>query len=105
MSKERFDYLVTKQSATRYCEHWVDGVDHESPIRKNHSDMVKFEPGDTDYEDVQRKLRGIAKRALVRKPRIDGTIKAKMPVPRSSSNADRCVRSERGGEDEKKAQG
>ncbi|KAK6850964.1 hypothetical protein PG987_000598 [Apiospora arundinis] len=82
MSKDKFDYLVTKQSATRYCKKWVDGVDHESPIPKNHSDMVKFDPGDTTYEMVQRKLHDIAKRALERKPRIVGTIEGLIPVPR-----------------------
>lgn len=80
MSKDRLEYLVSKQSATRYCEHWVPGMDHECGIAKNHSDMVKFERGDIEYDNVQEKLRGIAKRALVRKPRIDGTLDGLMPL-------------------------
>lgn len=64
----------------------MSGVDHEPPINKNHSDMVKFEPEDPDYGNVKKKLRGIAERALVRK--IAGTSQGLIPAPRWPSNVD-----------------
>lgn len=70
--------LVPRTSATRYCTRWNDGVDHESPIALNHSDMVKFKPSDDKYDNVRVILQEIAKRARVREPKIDGTAHALM---------------------------
>ncbi|KXJ87108.1 hypothetical protein Micbo1qcDRAFT_185729 [Microdochium bolleyi] len=70
---KKFKLLVSQQSATHYCMHWVPGVDHECSMNKNHSDMVKFERGGIDFESVRVVLRGIAKRALGRPSSMTST--------------------------------
>jgi hypothetical protein len=56
--------LVTKASAT-HCRSWEDGPEHICAINRTHSDIVKFEPEDHEYEMVLQRLKNLAQRALV----------------------------------------
>lgn len=74
MSEHKRTFLVQKSSATRYSSRWDDGVEHICGIARTHSDMVKFSRHDDEYKNVRVRLKGIAKRARLREPRIDGML-------------------------------
>jgi predicted choloylglycine hydrolase len=61
--------LVTKSSAT-HCRPWEDGAEHICAIHRTHSEMVKFGPHDSDYNDVQERLKGLCRRAVTTRPRF-----------------------------------
>ncbi|CAH0046042.1 unnamed protein product [Clonostachys solani] len=55
--------LVTKESAT-HRRHWAPGPEQLCAINRNHSEMVKFRPHDSDYENALQLIKGIAQRAI-----------------------------------------
>lgn len=61
--------LVTKSSAT-HCRPWEDGAEHICAINRTHSEMVKFSPHDSDYNDVREKLKGLSRRAFTARHRL-----------------------------------
>ncbi|KAK7219299.1 hypothetical protein V2G26_007302 [Clonostachys chloroleuca] len=61
--------LVTKSSAT-HCRPWENGAEHICAIARTHSNMVKFGPQDHEYAKVRERLRGLARRALTVRDRI-----------------------------------
>jgi hypothetical protein len=54
--------LVTKASAT-HGRYWEEGPEHMCAIARTHSEMVKFEPQDHEYDKVLSRLLGVARRA------------------------------------------
>jgi hypothetical protein len=69
--------LVTKSSAT-HCRHWEGGAEHICAINRTHSEMVKFEREDDEYEKVSQILKRLAQRALQARGR-GGTIPRVLP--------------------------
>ncbi|KAF2193038.1 hypothetical protein K469DRAFT_551882 [Zopfia rhizophila CBS 207.26] len=65
-------FLVTKSSAT-HCRSWEDGPEHICAVNRTHSDMVKFRQQDHEYEKVLQRLKGLARRALTVRHRIQGS--------------------------------
>lgn len=55
--------LVTKASAT-HCRGQEIGAEHMCAINRTHSNMVKFEPHDNEYEKARVRLIGLARRAV-----------------------------------------
>ncbi|KAL6819172.1 hypothetical protein V8C40DRAFT_252626 [Trichoderma camerunense] len=71
--------LVTKSSAT-HCRPWEDGSEHICAIARTHSDMVKFGPHDPDYRNVWMRIRGLSRRAIRARDRLQTTT-SKFLVP------------------------
>ncbi|KAK4444370.1 P-loop containing nucleoside triphosphate hydrolase protein, partial [Podospora aff. communis PSN243] len=71
--------LVTKSSAT-YYRPWEDGAKHICAVARKHSDMVKFGPQDHEYDKARERIRGLARRALIIRRRIQG-VNTKFIVP------------------------
>ncbi|KAL6699743.1 hypothetical protein J3F84DRAFT_404743 [Trichoderma pleuroticola] len=71
--------LVTKSSAT-HCRSWEDGSEHICAIARTHPDMVKFGPHDPDYRNVWMRIRGLSRRAIRARDRLQTTT-AKFLVP------------------------
>lgn len=71
--------LVTKSSAT-HCRPWEDGSEHICAIARTHSDMVKFGPHDPDYRNVWMRIRGLSRRAIRARDRLQ-TSTSKFLVP------------------------
>ncbi|VUC29568.1 unnamed protein product [Clonostachys rosea] len=65
--------LVTKSSAT-HCRPWENGPEHICAIARTHSNMVRFGPQDHEYANVRERLRGLARRALTVRDRIQARI-------------------------------
>lgn len=65
--------LVTKSSAT-HGRYWEDGQEHICAIDRTHSEIVKFEPQDHEYEKVRQRLQSLAKRALAAPRRSKHTL-------------------------------
>lgn len=61
--------LVTKASAV-HCRSWELDDIHVCPIARSHSEIVKFSPADSLYNDVQDRLLGLAQRAIGIQQRI-----------------------------------
>ncbi|KAL6856623.1 hypothetical protein J3F83DRAFT_752225 [Trichoderma novae-zelandiae] len=61
--------LVTKASAVN-CRPWESDDVHVCPIARSHSEIVKFGPADSLYNDVQDRLFGLAQRAVGIQQRI-----------------------------------
>ncbi|KAH0497442.1 hypothetical protein TgHK011_004743 [Trichoderma gracile] len=61
--------LVTKASAVQ-CRPWEKDDIHIFPIARSHSEIVKFGPADSLYNDVQDRLFGLAQRAVEVQQRI-----------------------------------
>ncbi|PON29166.1 hypothetical protein TGAM01_v202273 [Trichoderma gamsii] len=55
--------LVTESSAV-HCRSWEHDSVHIRPIARSHSDIVKFGPGDSYYNDVRDRLYGVVQRAV-----------------------------------------
>ncbi|CEJ83117.1 hypothetical protein VHEMI03143 [[Torrubiella] hemipterigena] len=55
--------LVTRESATT-CRPWEAGPEYACAINRSHSELVKFNHHDADYENVCERLRGLAHRAV-----------------------------------------
>lgn len=68
--------LVTKSSAT-HCRPWEIGPEHICAIARTHSSMVKFRPQDNDYDNVRERLKGLARRALQVRDRIQARTKCR----------------------------
>ncbi|KAM0433914.1 hypothetical protein ACHAPT_003858 [Fusarium lateritium] len=83
--------LVTKSSAT-HCRSWEDGPEHICGVARTHSDMVKFGPQDHEYDNARERLKGLARRALTARHRIQAS-DAKFLVP-YEQNQDFVERSE-----------
>ncbi|KAL6798387.1 hypothetical protein J3E68DRAFT_449339 [Trichoderma sp. SZMC 28012] len=71
--------LVTKSSAT-HCRPWEDGSEHICAIARTHSEMVKFGPHDPDYRNVWMRIRGLSRRAIRARDRLQTTT-SKFLVP------------------------
>ncbi|KAL7948816.1 hypothetical protein V8C42DRAFT_312410 [Trichoderma barbatum] len=71
--------LVTKFSAT-HCRPWEDGSENICAIARTHSDMVKFGPHDPDYRNVIQRIRGLSRRAIRARDRLQTTT-SKFLVP------------------------
>ncbi|KAL6900169.1 hypothetical protein GGI43DRAFT_60665 [Trichoderma evansii] len=54
--------FVTKSSAI-HCRSWENDNIHICPIARSHSEIVKFGPGDSYYNDVLERLYGLVQRA------------------------------------------
>ncbi|CAM1505177.1 Fc.00g108140.m01.CDS01 [Cosmosporella sp. VM-42] len=75
--------LVTKSSAT-HCRSWESGTEHICAVARSHSEMVKFEPHDDEYEKVCERLKGLVRRALLVQHRIrDSTAKFLVPYTKN----------------------
>ncbi|KAL7815934.1 hypothetical protein V8C44DRAFT_323407 [Trichoderma aethiopicum] len=61
--------LVTKASAV-HCRRWENDNIHVCPIARSHSEIVKFGPADSLYNDVHDRLFGLAQRAVGIQQRI-----------------------------------
>ncbi|CAH0053553.1 unnamed protein product [Clonostachys solani] len=59
--------LVTQASAIN-CRRWETGSAYICPISRNHSDMVKFEEEDEEYEKVRGRIRNIVRKAKIHPP-------------------------------------
>jgi hypothetical protein len=59
--------LVTKSSATQ-CRPWETGAEFICPILRNHSEIVKFNSQDIEYDKVIECLKKLAGRALSPQP-------------------------------------
>lgn len=59
--------LVTKSSAT-HCRPWETGAEFICPILRNHSEVVKFNSQDSEYDKVIERLNKLAERALAPQP-------------------------------------
>ncbi|KAI9148687.1 Enniatin synthetase [Paramyrothecium foliicola] len=55
--------LVSKASAT-HGRSWENGAEHICAVARTHSNLVKFDPHDHEYDKVRERLRGLAHRAL-----------------------------------------
>ena len=64
--------LVTKFSAT-HCRPWEDGAEHICAIARTHSNMVKFGRHDYEYENACERIRGLARRAVTVRRRIQAS--------------------------------
>ncbi|KAK0729438.1 hypothetical protein B0H67DRAFT_476537 [Lasiosphaeris hirsuta] len=64
--------LVTKFSAT-HCRPWENGPEHVCAVARTHSEMVKFGPQDHEYDKARERLRGLARRALGLRCRIQSS--------------------------------
>ncbi|EHK27081.1 uncharacterized protein TRIVIDRAFT_34530 [Trichoderma virens Gv29-8] len=64
--------LVTKSSAT-HSRPWEDGSEHICAIARTHSDIVKFGPHDPDYRNVIQRIRGLSRRAIKARDRLQTT--------------------------------
>ncbi|PCD23157.1 hypothetical protein AU210_014680 [Fusarium oxysporum f. sp. radicis-cucumerinum] len=64
--------LVTRSSAT-HCRSWEDGPEHICAIARTHSGMVKFGPHDHEYDIVCARLKGLARRALMARHRLQSS--------------------------------
>ncbi|KAL5610516.1 hypothetical protein FOBRF1_006633 [Fusarium oxysporum] len=64
--------LVTKSSAT-HCRIWESGTEHICAIARTHSAMVKFGPHDHEYDNVCERLKGLARRALMARHRMQSS--------------------------------
>ncbi|KAK7419112.1 hypothetical protein QQZ08_010982 [Neonectria magnoliae] len=64
--------LVTKSSAT-HCRPWEDGPEHICAVARTHSDMVKFRRHDHEYDNACQRLKGLARRALTTRRRIQAS--------------------------------
>lgn len=64
--------LVTKSSAT-HCRPWENGPEHVCAVARTHSDMVKFGPQDHEYDKARGRLKGLARRALGVRRRIQSS--------------------------------
>lgn len=62
--------LVTQASAIN-CRRWETGSAYICPISRNHSDMVKFEEEDEEYEKVRGRIRNIVRKAKIHPPVYD----------------------------------
>ncbi|KAL7936536.1 hypothetical protein V8C35DRAFT_295770 [Trichoderma chlorosporum] len=71
--------LVAKSSAT-HCRPWEDGSEHICAIARTHSDIVKFAPHDPDYRNVIQRIRGLSRRAIKARDRLQTTT-SKFLVP------------------------
>ncbi|UKZ83246.1 hypothetical protein TrVFT333_011053 [Trichoderma virens FT-333] len=71
--------LVTKSSAT-HGRPWEDGSEHICAIARTHSDIVKFGPHDPDYRNVIQRIRGLSRRAINARDRLQ-TSTSKFLVP------------------------
>ncbi|KAJ4167387.1 hypothetical protein NW754_011202 [Fusarium falciforme] len=83
--------LVTKSSAT-HCRSWEDSPEHICGVARTHSDMVKFGSQDHEYDNARERLKGLARRALTARHRIQAS-DAKFLVP-YEQNQDFVERSE-----------
>ncbi|KZL81639.1 hypothetical protein CI238_05136 [Colletotrichum incanum] len=71
--------LVTKSSAT-HCRPWEDGPEHICAINRSHSNIVKFEKEDDEYEKTLQRLTCLSKRAVgVRSLVQDSNVKFLVP--------------------------
>lgn len=61
--------LVTKSSAT-HCRQWEDGPEHLCALARSHSNMVKFDSNDSEYDKVRVVLRDLARRAVSHFPML-----------------------------------
>ncbi|KAL7913986.1 hypothetical protein GGI35DRAFT_475827 [Trichoderma velutinum] len=71
--------LVTKSSAT-HCRPWEDGSENICAIARTHSNMVKFGPHDPEYRNVFLRIRGLSRRAIRVRDRLQTTT-SKFLVP------------------------
>ncbi|KAH7009843.1 hypothetical protein EDB80DRAFT_610413 [Ilyonectria destructans] len=71
--------LVTKSSAT-VCRPWENRPEYMCAIARTHSLMVKFGPQDHEYEKTFERLKGLTRRALSARNRIQRST-AKFLVP------------------------
>ncbi|RYP24486.1 hypothetical protein DL765_000506 [Monosporascus sp. GIB2] len=83
--------LVTKSSAT-HCRPWENGPEHVCAVARTHSDMVKFGPQDHEYDKARERLKGLVRRALRVRRRIQSS-NSKFLVP-YNCNPDFVGRSE-----------
>ncbi|CAG9997203.1 unnamed protein product [Clonostachys byssicola] len=82
--------LVTQASAIN-CRRWETGSAYICPISRNHSDMVKFEEEDEEYEKVRGRIRNIVRKAKIHPPVYD--IRSRAIYDNTySSNAQLAVR-------------
>ena len=54
--------LLVGPFSAKHPRHWEPELHHE-PLDRTHSDLVKFSPGDIDYERVHSRLREIVSKA------------------------------------------
>ncbi|KAI5460666.1 hypothetical protein BGZ63DRAFT_488681 [Mariannaea sp. PMI_226] len=81
--------LVTKSSAT-HCRPWEDGAEHICAIARTHSNMVKFGPHDHEYANIRERLRGLGRRALTVRNRIQARTKFLVPYNENPDFVGRC---------------